>query len=54
MDLEGLPGVGPALAGRILAERERIGGFAQVEDLLAVRGIGPATLERLRPLVSAP
>ena len=49
--LETLPGVGPALAGRILEERERRGGFSALEDLLSVRGIGPATLERLRPLV---
>lgn len=50
-ELEGLPGIGPALAGRIVEERERRGGFAAVDDLVAVRGIGPATLERLRPLV---
>jgi competence protein ComEA len=50
-DLERLPGVGPALAGRILKERARLGSFASVEDLLRVRGIGPATLEKLRPLV---
>jgi competence protein ComEA len=53
-ELERLPGVGPALAQRILEERRRRGAFASVDDLLDVRGIGPATLERLRPLVSAP
>ncbi len=50
-DLERLPGIGPALAGRIVAERSRRGGFRTVEDLLAVQGIGPAILERVRPLV---
>ena len=50
-DLESLPGVGPALARRILEERARQGRFGALEDLLAVRGIGPATLERLRPRV---
>ena len=49
--LEELPGVGPALAGRILEARERKGSFGSPEDLLEVRGIGPATLKRLRPLL---
>jgi len=49
-ELEALPGIGPALAGRIVAARgERP--FSSVDDLGRVRGIGPATLERLRPLV---
>ena len=50
-ELETLPGVGPAIAERILEERTRRGGFTSVEELLEVRGIGPATLERLRPRV---
>lgn len=49
--LESLPGIGPALAGRILEARRRTGGFRAVEELLQVRGIGPATLERIRPRV---
>jgi competence protein ComEA len=49
--LQALPGVGPALARRIVAAREE-GRFRTLEDLLKVRGIGPATLERLRPLVA--
>jgi competence protein ComEA len=52
--LEELPGVGPSLAARILAERLRIGRFASVDDLLSVRGIGEATLARLRPLLGVP
>lgn len=47
-ELEELPGVGPAIAQRILEHRERNGPFAAVEDLLEVSGIGPATLEELR------
>jgi competence ComEA-like helix-hairpin-helix protein len=47
--LEALPGVGPVLAARIVAYRDSVGGFKSPEDLLAVRGIGEATLERLRP-----
>jgi competence ComEA-like helix-hairpin-helix protein len=50
-ELERLAGVGPALAARILQERARSGSFTAVDDLLRVRGIGPATLERLRPRV---
>lgn len=45
--LEALPGIGPALARRIMAERP----YRQVADLDRVKGIGPATLHRLRPLV---
>lgn len=47
-----LPGIGPALAGRILAFRERNGPFSGPDDLIKVKGIGPAKLERIRPLVT--
>lgn len=47
-ELEGLPGVGPAIAAEIVADRERNGPFAAVDDLLRVRGIGPAKLAGLR------
>jgi competence protein ComEA len=50
--LESLPGVGPATAEAILAERARRGHFATVDDLLDVRGIGPAKLEALRDQVT--
>lgn len=50
-DLEVLPGVGPHLAAVLLAERQKRGAFNGPEDLLAVPGIGPATLRRLLPLV---
>jgi competence protein ComEA len=48
-----LPGVGESLATRIEAYRRQYGGFRDVEDLRHVSGIGPATLERLRPFVYA-
>ncbi len=50
-ELMGLPGIGPALAGRILRARAARGKFLEVEELLEIPGIGPATLSRIRPLV---
>lgn len=47
-ELEELPGIGPAIAGEIVADRDRHGPFATVDDLLRVRGIGPAKLSALR------
>ena len=44
-ELAGLPGVGPALASRIVAARP----FAEVDELRRVRGFRLTTLERLRP-----
>lgn len=51
-ELDSLPGVGPATAAAIVAHRETAGPFASVDQLLDVRGIGPAKLEALRPLVT--
>ena len=50
-DLMRLPGVGPVLARRILETRETAGQFGAVDDLVTVRGLGSAKLERLRPFV---
>jgi len=47
-ELEQVRGIGPVLAGRIVADREQRGPFASVEEVTRVRGVGPATLERLR------
>lgn len=51
-ELQQLPGVGPALAARIVAFREEHGPFSTVEDLLQVSGIGPKTLAGFRDLVT--
>ena len=51
--LETLPGIGEALAQRILAYRETHGPFSSVDELQAVDGIGPGILARLRPYVTA-
>jgi competence protein ComEA len=50
-DLRRLPGIGEKRANAILALRTRLGRFRALEDLLKVKGIGRATLKRLRSLV---
>jgi competence protein ComEA len=47
-ELQTLPGIGPALAARIVAHRESHGPFRSVDDLRKVPGIGPATATKLR------
>lgn len=49
-EIESLPGIGPALAGRIMAARP----LRSLADLDAVKGIGPKLLTRLTPLVQIP
>jgi len=44
-----LPGVGESLARRIVESRQKDGPFADHDELRRVRGIGPKTLENLRP-----
>ncbi len=51
--LEALPRIGPSLARRIIEDRETRGPFQDVDDLDRVRGIGPATIDVVRPLVIA-
>lgn len=48
-ELVAVPGIGPALAQRIVEFRTKNGAFARVDDLLKVRGIGEKSLEKLRP-----
>lgn len=51
-DLETLPGIGPALAQRIIDFRESNGGFRTVDDLLEVPGIGAKKFEELKDHVT--
>jgi competence protein ComEA len=44
-----LPEIGETLAKRIVESREREGPFRDLDDLRRVRGIGPRTLEKIRP-----
>jgi len=50
-ELQLLPGVGEVRARAIAAAREARGGFEAVAELEEVKGIGSATLEKLRPFV---
>ncbi|HYN84306.1 MAG TPA: helix-hairpin-helix domain-containing protein [Pyrinomonadaceae bacterium] len=50
-ELERLPGVGPALAARVVEHRERHGPFRRPEHLIVVRGFGERRFRRLRALV---
>jgi competence protein ComEA len=50
--LEELPGIGPSLAGAIIAEREKRGGFKSVGELQDVRGIGELRFADIKDLVS--
>jgi competence protein ComEA len=51
-ELDGLPGIGPVLAQRIVDHRETAGPFGSVEELDDVPGIGPATAAELAGLVT--
>jgi competence ComEA-like helix-hairpin-helix protein len=52
-DLDALPGIGARRAAAIVRERARGGAFVDASALARVPGLGPATVERLAPLVSA-
>jgi competence protein ComEA len=51
-ELEGLPGIGPVMAGSIISWRDAHGRFTSIEQLSEVDGIGPTRLEKPRPLVT--
>jgi competence protein ComEA len=53
-ELQNLPGVGPVLAGNIVAYRESVGRFETLEDLLEVPGIGETRLASIRDLIRPP
>jgi competence protein ComEA len=48
-ELVQVPGIGPNLAEAILNHRTQVGRFESLEDLQSVRGVGPKTMEKLKP-----
>ena len=48
-DLDAIPGLGPALAKRIVEYRQAHGPFKKIEDLREVSGVGLQNLEKLKP-----
>jgi competence protein ComEA len=50
-ELQRLPGVGPAMAARILAFRQSAGRFRKIEDLMEVSGIGPKKFAKMKRFV---
>ena len=47
-ELATLPGIGPELAGRIVAYREEQGGFGSIEEIMEVSGIGEGKFAALK------
>ena len=50
--LSTLPGIGPAIASRIVEYRQSHGGFHVIEDIKKVKGIGDATFDKLKDLIT--
>jgi len=52
-ELQQVPGIGPSTADKILQMRKSYGAFKSVDDLLAIKGIGPKRLEKMRKYLTA-
>jgi len=50
--LSSLPGIGPAIAGRIIEYREKNGPFKNVEEITKIKGIGEKTFQKIKDLIT--
>jgi competence protein ComEA len=50
--LDSLPGIGPTTAQKIIDYRAQHGPFQQIEEIMNVSGIGPATFDRIKDLIT--
>lgn len=51
-ELDGLPGIGPTIAQRIIDYREENGPFQVIDDIMNVSGVGPSTFEQIKDLIT--
>lgn len=51
-ELDSLPGIGPTIAQRIIDYRNKNGPFNTIEDIMNVSGIGPATFDEIKDLIT--
>jgi competence protein ComEA len=51
-ELESLPRIGPAIAQRIIEYRTANGPFQTIEEIMNVKGIGPATFAQIKDLIT--
>ena len=51
-ELDKLPGIGPAYAGRIIDYRQAYGGFKSIEEIVNVKGIGPKTFDKIKDYIT--
>lgn len=48
LELQQVPGIGPSTADKILQMRKSYGAFKSVDDLLAIKGVGPKKLDKMK------